>query len=88
MRIGLHEMRRFAKQFYAGVKEETFLESCGVADLITTCYGGRNVKVASEFVRTKKVLFGVLVLVVFVFCLFCLFSFVFVCFIDHCYPIR
>lgn len=38
MRIGLMEMKRFAEEFFEGVKPETFTEtSAGVADLITTC---------------------------------------------------
>ena len=46
IRIGLMEMKKFAKMFY---------QSAGVADLITTCWGGRNVRCAEAFVRTKKV---------------------------------
>nr|XP_014346639.1 PREDICTED: glycerol-3-phosphate dehydrogenase 1-like protein isoform X1 [Latimeria chalumnae] len=55
IRLGLTEMIAFAKIFCKGpVSTATFLESCGVADLVTTCYGGRNRKVAEAFVKTGK----------------------------------
>lgn len=37
MRIGLREMKALSKLLFPSVKDSTFFESCGVADVITTC---------------------------------------------------
>lgn len=46
-------MRSFAKVMFSTVRDETFFESCGVTDLIATCYGGRNHLVAMEFAKNE-----------------------------------
>lgn len=61
MRVGLLEMIKFSKFYYKfGIDVDippstsTFTdESCGIADLITTCSGGRNVKVAKYMIQNK-----------------------------------
>ncbi|WAR06076.1 GPDA-like protein [Mya arenaria] len=37
-----------------GCKEETFFESCGVADLVATCHGGRNRLLGETVVKSDK----------------------------------
>lgn len=49
MRIGMVEISKFAQRFYPGVERETMWESCGIADLITTCLDGRNRRCAERF---------------------------------------
>lgn len=56
LRLGMIEIQKFAFEFFAGrgVRADTFWQSSGFADLITTCYAGRNRKCAEMFVRSGK----------------------------------
>jgi len=51
IRRGLRETMAFAKKFGENVSDDTFLESAGIADLMTTCFSGRGQRVAAAFVR-------------------------------------
>jgi glycerol-3-phosphate dehydrogenase (NAD+) len=54
MRVGLLEMVKFGHTFFkgSGIRTETFTEeSAGVADLITSCSGGRNFRCAKMSVE-------------------------------------
>lgn len=55
LRQGLQEMSLFCKTLAPETfQPTTILESCGVADVIATSYGGRNRKCSEEFIRRKK----------------------------------
>lgn len=53
IRMGMAEIIYLAQEIFGpSVQSSTFWESCGIADLITTCFSGRNRKCAEEFART------------------------------------
>lgn len=53
--IGAQEMWKFCDMFFPGVKLTTFLENCGIGDLIVASFAGRNRLVAEAFVTEGKV---------------------------------
>lgn len=56
IRLGLMEMIKFVEVFFTDGKSkmETFFESCGVADLVATCHGGRNRMLGEAVVKSSK----------------------------------
>ncbi|PFH31565.1 NAD-dependent glycerol-3-phosphate dehydrogenase [Besnoitia besnoiti] len=51
IRLGVEEMKQFAMLFFDHIMAETFFDSAGYADVITTVFGGRNARCAAEFLR-------------------------------------
>ena len=56
MRVGILEEVKFGKTFFSKTcRTETFTEeSCGVADMITSCSGGRNFRCAKMSIKERK----------------------------------
>ncbi|XP_060579397.1 glycerol-3-phosphate dehydrogenase [NAD(+)], cytoplasmic-like isoform X1 [Ruditapes philippinarum] len=54
IRLGLMEMVKFGEMFIKGSQEVTFFESCGVADLVATCHGGRNRMLGELVIKSDK----------------------------------
>ncbi|XP_033733016.1 glycerol-3-phosphate dehydrogenase [NAD(+)], cytoplasmic-like [Pecten maximus] len=54
IRLGLMEMIKFADLFSPGSQTSTFFQSCGIADLVATCHGGRNRMLGESVVRSSK----------------------------------
>lgn len=61
MRVGILEMVRFGKEFFPdSVHTSTFTEeSCGVADVVTSCMGGRNFRCAKMAVERGESIFEI-----------------------------
>lgn len=54
IRLGFIEVIKFVECFYNISNMKIFFESCGIADLIASCIGGRNRRVCEAFVKTNK----------------------------------
>lgn len=54
IRIGVEEMRLFATHFFEGILEDTFFDSAGYADVITTCFGGRVLYLLRQFLLCQN----------------------------------
>jgi glycerol-3-phosphate dehydrogenase (NAD+) len=61
MRVGILEMVKFGKMYFPdSSKASTFTEeSCGVADVVTSCSGGRNFKCAKMAIQQGKTVFDI-----------------------------
>ena len=60
IRLGFMEITQFVQLFYPETQFRTFYQSSGVADLIATCYGGRNHRLAEQFAKEPEKSFEML----------------------------
>jgi len=55
MRTGIMELHDFCLEFFPSTSSSTFLqESCGFGDIVASCMGGRNRKIAEAMVKSGK----------------------------------
>ncbi|CAJ1453511.1 unnamed protein product [Effrenium voratum] len=54
LRRGLGEIARLIQELFPTSSPDTLLESCGLADLLTTCYSGRNRRCAQAFAEDPE----------------------------------
>ncbi|XP_048728352.1 glycerol-3-phosphate dehydrogenase [NAD(+)], cytoplasmic-like [Ostrea edulis] len=54
IRLGLMEMIKATEMFIPEMKVTTFFESCGIADLVATCHGGRNRLLGESVISSDK----------------------------------
>lgn len=61
MRVGILEMVKFGKAFFGeSSRTSTFTEeSCGVADVVTSCMGGRNFRCAKMAIQRGKSIYEI-----------------------------
>ncbi|KAF1845627.1 glycerol-3-phosphate dehydrogenase-like protein [Cucurbitaria berberidis CBS 394.84] len=61
MRVGILEMVKFGKAFFGeSARTSTFTEeSCGVADVVTSCMGGRNFRCAKMAIQRGKTIYEI-----------------------------
>lgn len=61
MRVGILEMVKFGKAFFGeSARTSTFTEeSCGVADVVTSCMGGRNFRCAKMAIERGKTIYEI-----------------------------
>uniref|UniRef100_A0A1B6MMT0 Glycerol-3-phosphate dehydrogenase [NAD(+)] n=1 Tax=Graphocephala atropunctata TaxID=36148 RepID=A0A1B6MMT0_9HEMI len=56
IRLALIEMIDFVDVFFPDTKLSTFFQSCGIVNLISTCFGCQNRRISEAYIRSQKTL--------------------------------